>query len=236
MNDLNHLAIIMDGNGRWAKQNRLPRTAGHYKGVEVLRNITIYANSLGIKCLTVYAFSTENWKRSQDEVSYIMSLPKIFFNSYIKELMDNNVRIMIIGDREKVPAETMKVIDEAIETTTNNTGLILNFAFNYGARDEIVKAARKYAEDYKAGIVSDLDEEKFASYLYTADLPEVDLLIRTGSEMRLSNFLLYQLAYSEFIVINTLWPDFTSDILDECIREYRGRKRNFGGRDETKSD
>ena len=236
MNDLNHLAIIMDGNGRWAKQNRLPRTAGHYKGVEVLRNITIYANSLGIKCLTVYAFSTENWKRSQDEVSYIMSLPKIFFNSYIKELMDNNVRIMIIGDREKVPAETMKVIDEAIETTANNTGLILNFAFNYGARDEIVKAARKYAEDYKAGIVSDLDEEKFASYLYTADLPEVDLLIRTGSEMRLSNFLLYQLAYSEFIVINTLWPDFTSDILDECIREYRGRKRNFGGRDETKSD
>ena len=236
MNDLNHLAIIMDGNGRWAKQNRLPRTAGHYKGVEVLRNITIYANSLGIKCLTVYAFSTENWKRSQDEVSYIMSLPKIFFNSYIKELMDNNVRIMIIGDREKVPAETMKVIDEAIETTTNNTGLILNFAFNYGARDEIVKAARKYAEDYKAGIVSDLDEEKFASYLYTADLPEVDLLIRTGSEMRLSNFLLYQLAYSEFIVIDTLWPDFTSDILDECIREYRGRKRNFGGRDETKSD
>ena len=236
MNDLNHLAIIMDGNGRWAKQNRLPRTAGHYKGVEVLRNITIYANSLGIKCLTVYAFSTENWKRSQDEVSYIMSLPKIFFNSYIKELMDNNVRIMIIGDREKVPAETMKVIDEAIETTANNTGLILNFAFNYGARDEIVKAARKYAEDYKAGIVSDLDEEKFASYLYTADLPEVDLLIRTGSEMRLSNFLLYQLADSEFIVINTLWPDFTSDILDECIREYRGRKRNFGGRDETKSD
>ena len=235
MNDLNHLAIIMDGNGRWAKKNHLPRTAGHYKGVEVLRNITIYANSLGIKCLTVYAFSTENWKRSQEEVSYIMSLPKIFFSSYIKELMDNNVRIMIIGDREKVPAETMKVIDEAIETTSKNTGLILNFAFNYGARDEIVRAAKKYAQDYKDGIVSDLDENSFASYLYTADLPEVDLLIRTGSEMRLSNFLLYQLAYSEFVVIDTLWPDFTSDILDECIAEYRGRKRNFGGRDETEN-
>ena len=236
MNTLNHLAIIMDGNGRWAKKNKVPRTAGHYKGVEVLRNITIYANRLGIKCLTVYAFSTENWKRSSDEVSYIMSLPKIFFVSYIKELMDNNVRIMIIGDRERVPKETMKVIDEAIETTANNTGLILNFAFNYGARDEIVRAAKKYAEDYKAGIADDLTEESFSSYLYTKDLPEVDLLIRTGSQMRLSNFLLYQLAYSEFIVIDTLWPDFNSDVLDECIAEYKNRQRNFGGRDETKNN
>ena len=170
MNTLNHLAIIMDGNGRWAKQNKLPRTAGHYKGVEVLRNITIYANRLGIKCLTVYAFSTENWKRSADEVNYIMSLPKIFFASYIKELMENNVRVMIIGDRERIPAETMRVIDDAINTTRNNTGLILNFAFNYGARDEIVRAAKAYAKDYKDGKVSDLDEEGFASYLYTKDL------------------------------------------------------------------
>ena len=165
-----------------------------------------------------------------------MSLPKIFFVSYIKELMDNNVRIMIIGDRERVPKETMKVIDEAIETTANNTGLILNFAFNYGARDEIVRAAKKYAEDYKAGIADDLTEESFSSYLYTKDLPEVDLLIRTGSQMRLSNFLLYQLAYSEFIVIDTLWPDFNSDVLDECIAEYKNRQRNFGGRDETKNN
>ena len=236
MNTLNHLAIIMDGNGRWAKQNKLPRTAGHYKGVEVLRNITIYANRLGIKCLTVYAFSTENWKRSADEVNYIMSLPKIFFASYIKELMENNVRVMIIGDRESIPAETMRVIDDAINTTRNNTGLILNFAFNYGARDEIVRAAKAYAKDYKDGKVSDLDEEGFASYLYTKDLPEVDLLIRTGSEMRLSNFLLYQLAYSEFVVIDTLWPDFNNEVLDSCIKEYQSRKRNFGGRDETKSN
>ncbi|MBO5526730.1 MAG: isoprenyl transferase [Erysipelotrichaceae bacterium] len=236
MNTLNHLAIIMDGNGRWAKQNKLPRTAGHYKGVEVLRNITIYANRLGIKCLTVYAFSTENWKRSADEVNYIMSLPKIFFASYIKELMENNVRVMIIGDRERIPAETMRVIDDAINTTRNNTGLILNFAFNYGARDEIVRAAKAYAKDYKDGKVSDLDEEGFASYLYTKDLPEVDLLIRTGSEMRLSNFLLYQLAYSEFVVIDTLWPDFNNEVLDSCIEEYQSRKRNFGGRDETKSN
>ena len=235
MNTLNHLAIIMDGNGRWAKKNKLPRTAGHYKGVEVLRSITIYANRLGIKCLTVYAFSTENWKRSAEEVGYIMSLPKIFFSAYIKELMDNNVRIMIIGDREKIPAETMKVIDEAIETTKNNTGLILNFAFNYGARDEIVRAAKKYAQDYKDGKVDDLDEESFNDYLYTAGLPDVDLLIRTGSEMRLSNFLLYQLAYSEFVVIDTLWPDFNNEVLDECIEIYQKRKRNFGGRDETES-
>ena len=236
MNDLNHLAIIMDGNGRWAKLNKLPRTAGHYKGVEVLRNITIYANKLGIKCLTVYAFSTENWKRSIEEVSYIMSLPKVFFASYIKELMENNVRIMIIGDRDKIPAETMKVIDEAIETTKNNTGLILNFAFNYGSRDEIVKACKQYAIDYKENIVNDLDEKSFSKYLYTKDLPEVDLLIRTGSQMRLSNFLLYQLAYSEFVVIDTLWPDFNNDVLDKCIEEYKSRKRNFGGRDETESN
>ena len=235
MNNLEHLAIIMDGNGRWAKANRLPRKAGHYKGVEVLRNITIYANRLGIKCLTVYAFSTENWKRSADEVSYIMSLPKIFFASYIKELMDNNVRIMIIGDRTRIPEETMKVIDEAIETTKNNTGLILNFAFNYGARDEIVRAAQNYAKDYKEGKIGDLNEELFADYLYTRDLPEVDLLIRTGSQMRLSNFLLYQLAYSEFVVTDTLWPDFTNEVLDECIAEYQKRKRNFGGRDETEN-
>ena len=140
--------------------------------------------------------------------------------------------IMIIGDRDKIPFETMKVIDDAIETTSKNTGLILNFAFNYGSRDEIVQACKKYAKDYKDGLINDLDEESFTNYLYTKDLPEVDLLIRTGNEMRLSNFLLYQLAYSEFIVIDTLWPDFNNDVLDKCIEEYKSRKRNFGGRDE----
>ena len=236
MNSLNHLAIIMDGNGRWAKLNKLPRTAGHYKGVEVLRNITIYANKLGIKCLTVYAFSTENWKRSIEEVSYIMSLPKIFFASYIKELMENNVKVMIIGDRNKIPKETLQVIDDAIDTTKNNTGLILNFAFNYGGRDEIVKAAKQFALDFSNGEVDDLDENIFSNYLYTKGLPEVDLLIRTGSEMRVSNFLLWQIAYSEFVVIDTLWPDFNNDVLDKCIAEYNSRKRNFGGRDEGKNN
>ena len=235
MNDLKHLAIIMDGNGRWAKKNMLPRTAGHYKGVEVLRNITIYANKLGIKCLTVYAFSTENWKRSKEEVSYIMSLPKIFFASYIKELMENNVKVKIIGEKNLIPEETMKVINDAIETTKNNTGLILNFAFNYGGRDEIIYAANRYANDFKDGKADLLTEETFSKYLFTNDLPEVDLIIRTAGEQRLSNFLLWQCAYSEFIFVDELWPDFSNDVLDRCIEEYNTRKRNFGGRDETKS-
>jgi len=236
MNDLRHLAIIMDGNGRWAKQNKLPRTAGHYKGVEVLRNITIYANKLGIECLTVYAFSTENWKRSKEEVSYIMSLPKVFFASYIKELMENNVRVMIIGEKDLIPEETMNVINDAIEQTKNNTGLILNFAFNYGGRDEIVNAAKRYALDFTNGKVNDLDEEIFSNYLFTAGLPEVDLVIRTANERRLSNFLLWQCAYAEFVFIDELWPDFNAEVLDRCIEEYNGRKRNFGGRDETKNN
>lgn len=235
MNDLKHLAIIMDGNGRWAKKNKLPRTAGHYKGVEVLRNLTIYANKLGIKCLTVYAFSTENWKRSQEEVSYIMSLPKIFFASYIKELMENNVKVMIIGERDLIPDETMSVINDAIETTKNNTGLILNFAFNYGGRDEIVSAANRYAKDFASGKVSGLDENTFSSYLFTSGLPEVDLIIRTASEQRLSNFLLWQCAYAEFIFVDELWPEFSNEVLDRCIEEFNSRKRNFGGRDETKN-
>ena len=236
MNELKHLAIIMDGNGRWAKKNMLPRTAGHYKGVEVLRNITIYANKLGIKCLTVYAFSTENWKRSKEEVSYIMSLPKIFFESYIKELMENNVRVMIIGQKDLIPNETMSVINDAIETTKNNTGLILNFAFNYGGRDEIVNAAKNYALDYANGKANELDEQTFSNYLFTKDLPEVDLIIRTASEQRLSNFLLWQAAYAEFVFVDELWPEFSNEVLDRCIQEYNIRKRNFGGRDEAKSN
>ena len=236
MNSLNHLAIIMDGNGRWAKKNNLPRTAGHYKGVETIRNITIHANKLGIKCLTVYAFSTENWKRSQDEVSYIMSLPKVFVDSYLKELIENNVRLMMIGEKDRLPKETRDILEYAIDKTKNNTGLILNFAVNYGGRDEIIRACKKYALDYKDGKVTDLDEETFKNYLYTKDLPEVDLLIRTSYELRVSNYLLYQIAYSEFIFTETLWPDFTPEELDKYIEEYENRKRNFGGRNETKNN
>ena len=227
--DIKHIAIIMDGNGRWAKAKGLPRTAGHKVGVEKVREIALYANKLGIKCLTLYAFSTENWKRPLEEINYIFSLPKIFFKSYLKELMENNVKIEMIGNLDKIPDEAKKVFLDAIYETRNNTGLILNFAVNYGGRDEIVQAANRFAEDYKAGKADKLDEESFKKYLMTPDLPEVDFLIRTSHEERLSNFLLYQLAYSEFIFTDTLWPDFTAEKLDECIEIFRSRNRRFGG-------
>lgn len=237
MNTLNHIAIIMDGNGRWAKKRNLPRTMGHKKGVEKVREIAIYANKLGIKCLTLYAFSTENWKRPENEVNYLMSLPKVFFNSYLKEIMENNIRIEMIGELDRIPTEAKEIFTSAIEKTKNNTGMILNFALNYGGQDEIVRACKKYAEDYKDGKVEDLDEESFKNYLYTKDLPDVDLMIRTSKEQRISNFLLYQLAYSEFIFIDTLWPDFSCDDLDSCIAEYNNRTRRFGGViDETKTN
>ena len=236
MNDLKHIAIIMDGNGRWAKKRNLPRTMGHKKGVEKVREIAIYANKLGLKCLTLYAFSTENWKRPESEVNYLMSLPKIFFNSYLKELMENNIQIRMIGDLEPIPFEAKQIFKEAISKTSKNTGMILNFALNYGGQNEIVRACKKYALDYKNALVSDLNEESFKSYLYTCDLPEVDLMIRTSKEQRISNFLLYQLAYSEFIFMDKLWPDFESADLDLAIAEYNHRNRRFGDIDETENN
>ena len=236
MNELNHIAIIMDGNGRWAKKRHLPRTMGHKKGVEKVREIAIYANKLGIRCLTLYAFSTENWKRPEKEVSYIMSLPKLFFESYLKELMENNIKITMIGSLNRIPEEARKIFRDAIRKTSKNTGMILNFALNYGGQDEIVKAAKDYARDYKEGKARSLTKESFKKYLYTKDLPEVDLMIRTSNEQRISNFLLYQLAYSEFIFTDTYWPDFTPDDLDKCIEEYRKRTRRFGGLNEEKNN
>lgn len=236
MNNLNHIAIIMDGNGRWAKQRNLPRTMGHKKGVEKVREIAIYANKLGIKCLTLYAFSTENWKRPEKEVNYIMSLPKIFFKAYLKELMENNIKVTMIGDLKRIPDEAKEIFKDAIKTTSKNTGMILNFALNYGGQNEIVKAAKKFAKDYKDGKVNSLDEESFKNYLYTKDLPDVDLMIRTSNEQRISNFLLYQLAYSELIFMDTYWPDFKKEDLDKAIEIYNSRNRRFGGLDETKSN
>lgn len=236
MNDLNHIAIIMDGNGRWAKQRNLPRTMGHKNGVEKVREIAIYANKLGLKCLTLYAFSTENWKRPEKEVNYIMSLPKIFFKAYLKELMENNIKVTMIGDLKKIPNEAKEVFKDAIKATSKNTGMILNFALNYGGQNEIVRAAKKFAKDYKNGKVNSLDEESFKSYLYTKDLPEVDFMIRTSNEQRISNFLLYQLAYSELIFMDTYWPDFKKEDLDKAIEIYKSRNRRFGGLDETKSN
>ena len=228
MNNLEHIAIIMDGNGRWAKEKGLPRTAGHKKGVETVREIAIYANSLGIKYLTLYAFSTENWKRPENEVNFLMSLPAFFFKSYIKELMENNIKVTMIGEFDRIPLEAKTIFKNAIEQTKNNTGMVLNFAMNYGGKDEIIHACKKYAIDYAKGLVSDLDEESFKSYLMTKDFPDVDLLIRTSNELRLSNFLLYEVAYSEFVFIDRYWPDFSSKDLDYCISEYNKRNRRFG--------
>lgn len=219
----------MDGNGRWAKAKGLPRTAGHKKGVENVRDIAIYANSLGIKCLTVYAFSTENWKRPEQEVNYLMALPKVFFESYMKEIMANNIKITMIGYMDRIPSNARTVFEDAIEKTKNNTGMVLNFAVNYGSRDEIVRAINKYANDLKDGKVEEMSEELFETYLDTAGLPEVDLMIRTSGEQRISNYLLWQIAYSEFIFTPVAWPDFTSDELDKCIAEFERRNRRFGG-------
>lgn len=229
MNNINHIAIIMDGNGRYAKEKGLLRTFGHKKGVENVRKIALFSNKKGIKVLTLYAFSTENWKRPLEEVNYIMSLPKFFFDSYLKELMENNIKVMMIGDINKIPEEAKNIFLEAIEKTKNNTGMILNFALNYGSRQEIVKAIKNYCQDVINGRENNLSEEEFNNYLDTKDLPEVDILIRTSGEQRISNFLLYQISYSELIFTNVHWPDFNEEEFDKCLHEYQNRHRRYGG-------
>ena len=225
-----HVAIIMDGNGRWAKARGKVRTEGHFKGVEVVRDAAIAANDLGVEVLTLYAFSTENWKRSAEEVGYLMKLPAVFFSRFLKELMEKNIRIAMIGEMEQIPQETAKILNKAIEETRNNTGMVLNFAMNYGSQREIVLAARKYAEDVKNGLRdNNLEVEEFDQYLMTSEFPPVDLMIRTSGECRLSNFLLWQLAYAEFEFIDLPWPEFTADTLKECLDQFEHRDRRFGG-------
>ena len=225
-----HVAIIMDGNGRWAKKQNRERTFGHTIGVENVRNIAIRANDLGIEVLTLYAFSTENWKRPLEEVSFLMKLPEVFFKKFMKELMEKNIRIRMIGEWEHVPADTREVLERAISETSVNTGMILNFAFNYGGKREIVLAAQKYAQDVQQGIRSnDLTEEEFKQYLMGGEYPDVDLMIRTSGEQRISNFLLWEMAYSEFMFVDTPWPEFTEDQFEECIRDFTKRDRRYGG-------
>lgn len=227
---INHIAIIMDGNGRWAKAKGMPRTFGHKQGAENVRTVALEANRMGIKALTLYAFSTENWKRPEDEVDFICKLPKMFFNMYIKELIENNIRVSYIGELEKFPEETKKFINAAIEKTKNNTGMEMVIAINYGSRREIVIAAQNYAKDVidgKKGL--EISENEFNDYLMTSHLPEVDLLVRTSGEQRLSNYLLWQVAYSEFIFVDYAWPEFTAEKLHEVVEEYERRDRRFGG-------
>ncbi|MBE6104714.1 MAG: isoprenyl transferase [Erysipelotrichaceae bacterium] len=225
-----HIAIIMDGNGRWAKEKNRPRTAGHYQGTENVRNIAIKANDMGVKVLTLYAFSTENWKRPQEEVNYLMGLPAIFITKFLKELMEKGIKIATIGDLSAFPESTRKVLEEAMEKTRDNKNMTLVFAMNYGGRKDIVDGINRYVDDYVSGRVSEkMTEELFNSYLSTAEYPEIDLMIRTSLDYRLSNFLLWQLSYTELYFTDTYWPDFTPEEFEKAINNFTQRSRRFGG-------
>ncbi len=227
---LKHLAIIMDGNGRWAKARNKDRSYGHRKGAENMKNIAVKASKLDIEVLTLYAFSTENWKRSEKEVNYLMKLPGIFFDVYLKEIMDANIRVEFIGFIDELPASTKKVVKNSIEATKNNTGMLLNLAVNYGSQQELVYAIKNYADDVLSGKrENDLNVEEFPQYLLTKEHSKVDLLIRTSGEYRLSNFLLWQVSYSEFYFTDVLFPDFNGDLLEDAVNEFRNRNRRFGG-------
>lgn len=219
-----HIAIIMDGNGRWAKKRGLPRTFGHREGAASLRKVITHAAKLGVKYLTVYAFSTENWKRSKEEVSALMFLFKSYIKNEEKNIMENNIRFMVSGRTDNVSPTLLKAIRALEEKSKNNTGLTFNIAFNYGGRAEIVDAVNRII---KSGVES-VDEESFSKYLYH-DIPDPELLIRTSGELRISNFLLWQIAYSEIYITDTLWPDFGEKELEKAIEEFNKRDRRFGG-------
>lgn len=225
-----HVAIIMDGNGRWATKRGLPRSAGHRAGMEALRDLITASSELGIEALTLYAFSTENWKRPRDEVGTLFSLVVEYFNREISELHEKGVRIRVLGDMSRVPQKARAALMRAEDMTHDNRGLKLNLAINYGARAELVRAAKALAEDVSnGGMAPDaIDEAAVSSRLYTSGQPDVDLLIRTGGEMRLSNFLLYQSAYAELLFTDTLFPDFDKAHYLDAIREFQGRSRRFG--------
>ena len=227
-----HVAVIMDGNGRWAENKKLPRLAGHNAGMIAMKEIVKASSSLGVKHLTVYAFSTENWKRSMEEVNGIFRLLIIYVEKELKELHENNVKIKILGDYEQLPADAVKSLKKSLETTKNNTGLQFNIALNYGGRDEILRAFKNIAGEVEQGNCksADITEELVANNLYTAGIPDPELVIRTSGEKRISNFLLWQCAYSEFVFSEVLWPDFTRAEFEKAIEEYQGRKRRFGGR------
>lgn len=226
-----HVAIIMDGNGRWAKKRGLPRIAGHHAGMKAVKWVTIAANNAGVKILTVYAFSTENWSRPQEEVDYLMKLPQEFLKIELAELIEKNVQVKMTGWREGLPAHTLAALDEAEAKTKHNTGLILNFALNYGGRREIAEAARNLAHEVADGKLTpdEVTEELLASRMLTTNLPDPDLLIRTSGELRLSNFMLWQLAYTEFWFTPKYWPEFGEADFYDALREYQHRTRRYGG-------
>ena len=225
-----HIAIIMDGNGRWAKQRGLPRTAGHKAGAEAFRRIANYCRTLGVEYLTVYAFSTENWKRSEEEVSGIMRLLGAYLKEAIHDMEKNRVRFRFFGDLSRLNPQLRQLCEDA-QNQSREYDVQVNFCFNYGGRDELVRAAKLFAQDVAAGRRNpdELTEELLSTYLYSADVPDPELIIRPSGEKRTSNFLLWQSAYSEYVFLNILWPDFGPKDLDEAIAEYHRRNRRFGG-------
>lgn len=227
----NHIAIIMDGNGRWAKRRGLPRTAGHHEGGKALLNTLKTCNELGVKALTVYAFSTENWKRPQEEVDYLMDLPNKYIDKYLPRVKNENIRMNFIGILDELPESLKSNVNKAIEETKNNTGLIFTIALNYGSQREIIEATKQIVDDVVNQKLTsdDINIDVFESKLHTADLPQLDLLIRTSGEIRISNYLLWQLAYSELYFTKKYWPDFNQKELLLAIEEYQRRNRRYGG-------
>ena len=230
INELKHIAFIMDGNGRWAKARHLPRYLGHKEGCERVIDIYEECYDMGIKVMSLYAFSTENWNRPKAEINHLFNYLEIFFKKEIDRMLRDGCRILASGDLTKLPKKTQKVVNDAIERTKDCKNFTFNICLNYGGKAEIVRAAKAFAKDVTNGkVIESLDEQSFEQYLYTKDLPPVDLLIRTSGEQRISNYLLWQLAYAEFIFAKTPWPDFTKEELRKCIEEYNNRSRRFGG-------
>lgn len=227
-----HVAIIMDGNRRWARERNLPVKVGHKNGADTLEKITKYANKIGIKYLTVYAFSTENWNRSEEEVNALMLLLQTYIEDFSKRADLENIKINVIGDLKRLSKKLQNSIVKSVDRTKNNNGLILNIAFNYGGRAEMVKATKEIALDLKKGKINedDINEELIEAHLYTANMPDPDLLIRTSGEMRTSGFLLWQMSYTEFLFVEKYWPEFSEKDLDDAIKEYQKRNRKFGAK------
>lgn len=226
-----HIGIIMDGNGRWAKKQGLPRKAGHRAGMKAINRCIDGLKTIDVKYLTLFAFSTENWRRPKAEVEYLMNLPAQFVARELDNLIANNIRLRIIGDMDGLPEHTQKAVAKGIKATAENTGLTLTFAINYGAREEIIRAVRQVGLDCEKGLLDpkEIDGPAFEQYLYTTGMPNPDLIIRTSGEVRISNFLLWQIAYSELCFIDTLWPDFSEQDLYHTIADFQQRQRRYGG-------
>ena len=226
-----HIGIIMDGNGRWAKNRNLPRSMGHKEGAKRVIDIVEASYKLGIESLSLYAFSTETWKRPEEEVNKLMELLIYYIRTQLNKIIKNNIKINVMGDITKLPKKVQSEVERVLSLTKSNDQMILNIGLNYGGRDEIIKAVKNISKEYKEGIIDieDIDENTFSDYLYTKGQPELDLLIRSSGELRVSNFMLYQLAYCEFWFSNILWPDFKEELLYKAIIDYQNRDRRFGG-------